>query len=216
MWPSHAQNRPTPGREGARQPDGEKVLRVRLTRSATISLLHSTTMFVSPRLLTPQTQRAPPCRSRFKKFVRERAAKLRRPKRKAHYEDLGAGESQCPRCDKGLHRKCLRLKHCTAKERSPAGINKRNQGESSLHARTRSPVSAPANVCSLASMGDLICAYMLTSALVGVLRACQEEGYQGRRQACQGSFSYWCRFMDAQIALRRSRRLWWWWWVRWR
>ena len=35
---------------------------------------------------------------------------------------------QCPRCDRGLHRRCLRLKHCTAKDRSPAGTNKREQG----------------------------------------------------------------------------------------
>jgi len=42
--------------------------------------------------------------------------------------------TQCPRCDKGQHAKCLRLAHCTAKERSPPGINKRKQARAALKA----------------------------------------------------------------------------------
>ena len=67
-------------------------------------------------------------RSGFKKFVRNRAKARPKPRRWAHFDDSSGGASQCPRCDKGLHRRCLRLKHCTAKERSPPGINKRRQG----------------------------------------------------------------------------------------
>ena len=68
-------------------------------------------------------------RSGFKKFVRERAKARARPRRWAHFDDASGDATQCPRCDRGLHRRCLRLKHCTAKERSPAGINKTKQGE---------------------------------------------------------------------------------------
>ena len=44
-------------------------------------------------------------------------------KRGAAFED--AATAQCPRCDRGLHRACIRGSHCTARQRSPAGCSKR-------------------------------------------------------------------------------------------
>ena len=41
-------------------------------------------------------------------------------------DDALGDATQCPRCDRVLHHP--RLKHCTAKDRSPAGTNKREQG----------------------------------------------------------------------------------------
>jgi len=79
-------------------------------------------------------RRACVCRSGFRKFVRERAKKRGARKRCAHFEDGSALTTQCPRCDKGQHARCLRLQHCTAKQRSPPGINKRKQARAALKA----------------------------------------------------------------------------------
>jgi len=38
-----------------------------------------------------------------------------------------SGAVQCPRCDYGLGGTCERLPHCTARTRSPRGVNKREQ-----------------------------------------------------------------------------------------
>jgi len=81
-------------------------------------------------------------RSGFKKFVRERAKARPKQRRWAHYDDGSGDNSQCPRCDKGQHRRCLRLTHCKANERSPAGINKRREGECSRLARARGRAAA--------------------------------------------------------------------------
>jgi hypothetical protein len=51
-----------------------------------------------------------------------------KPKVGSHLDDE-AHVTQCGRCDKGLHRACEGLKHCTARKRSPPGVVKRNQGE---------------------------------------------------------------------------------------
>jgi hypothetical protein len=89
---------------------------------------------IMPQSSTSAATPAHPCphrrhtrRSGFKKFVRERAKARPKQRRWAHYDDGSGDNSQCPRCDKGQHRRCLRLTHCKANERSPAGINKRRE-----------------------------------------------------------------------------------------
>lgn len=80
-------------------------------------------------------------RSRFKKFCKLRAARAGvKTKRGSPFDGLRL--TQCPRCDRGQHRRCLRLPHCLAPRRSVNGINKREQGapRSARAAGGRAPV----------------------------------------------------------------------------
>jgi len=80
----------------------------------------STLIMLNARALSPLSVG----RSKFKAFVKRRLRT--RPRRWAHFEDSPA--TQCPRCDKGQHRASIKLKHCTAKDRSPPGTgNKREK-----------------------------------------------------------------------------------------
>ena len=68
-----------------------------------------------------------PRRSRFKKFCKQRA------KSRGVTSVLGphwgfSSISQCLRCDRGQHRRCDRLPHCTARTQSPRGVNKEKIG----------------------------------------------------------------------------------------
>ena len=56
-------------------------------------------------------------RSRFKKYCKARAARAPRSSVGPRHGQAAA-DTQCPRCDRGQHRACLRLRTCTAR-RSP-------------------------------------------------------------------------------------------------
>ena len=156
----------------------------------------------------PCPHRRHPHRSGFKKFVRERAKARPKQRRWAHYDD-GSGNSQCPRCDKGQHRRCLRLPHCKANERSPAGINKRREGECARargrgargRARTRGARGRAARG-RVAACLHLKCSF----AIVVVCRACEEARHQGGSPACQGGLPRGHGVVDAPAAPRRRFR----------
>lgn len=64
-------------------------------------------------------------RSRFKKYCKIRAGMSGvKIKRGSALEATTAG--QCPRCDRGQHRRCIRGAYCAARERSPPGCCKRS------------------------------------------------------------------------------------------
>lgn len=77
-------------------------------------------------------------RSRNKKYCKERQGRTGVKVKVGSHLD-GPAAQQCPRCDRGKHRRCLHLKHCTAQVRSPPGVVKREQGAC---ARTRTCESA--------------------------------------------------------------------------
>jgi hypothetical protein len=84
-------------------------------------------------------------RSRRKKYDKEKQGRTGlKTKRGSHLDASPA--RQCPRCDKGLHRRCERLAHCTARQRSPAGVSKRKEGENSARASRRR-----ARICDILS-----------------------------------------------------------------
>ena len=72
---------------------------------------------------------APParCRSRNQKYCKKRAGRAG-PRKVVGSPLDGPRTTQCPRCDRGQRRRCLRLAHCTARVRSPPGVNKRDHG----------------------------------------------------------------------------------------
>ena len=75
-------------------------------------------------------------RSRRKKYDKQKQGRTGvKIKRGSHLDASPA--RQCPRCDKGLHRRCERLAHCTARQRSPAGVSKRKEGTNSTRASRR-------------------------------------------------------------------------------
>ena len=79
-------------------------------------------------------------RSRRKKYDKEKQGRTGvKIKRGSPLDASPAG--QCAACDRGLHRRCDRLGvHCTARQRSPAGVNKRKEGKNSARAaRAREP-----------------------------------------------------------------------------
>ena len=76
------------------------------------------------------------CRSRRKVYDKKKAGRTGVKKKIGSHLDESRAR-QCDRCDKNLHRRCEKLKHCTARQRSPPGINKRKQGEARAHARER-------------------------------------------------------------------------------
>jgi hypothetical protein len=65
-------------------------------------------------------------KSRFKKFCKERAGMAGVKVKRGSALDESSSSAQCPRCDRGLHRRCIRGSHCTARQRSPAGCSKRS------------------------------------------------------------------------------------------
>jgi len=95
----------------------------------------STLIMLNARALSPLSVG----RSKFKAFVKKRLRT--RPRRWAHFEDSPA--TQCPRCDKGQHRACIKLQHCTAKDRSPPGTgNKREKERASKRATKKATMAA--------------------------------------------------------------------------
>jgi len=66
-------------------------------------------------------------RSQFKKYCKKRAGRTGvRVRRGSPFDVLALG--QCPPCDRGQNRRCIRIpQHCRARQRSPNGINKREQ-----------------------------------------------------------------------------------------
>jgi len=66
-------------------------------------------------------------RSRRRKYAKEKAGRVGvKVKRGSHLEP--STDSQCPRCDRGLHETCIRGPKCGGvRERSPPGNNKRKQ-----------------------------------------------------------------------------------------
>jgi len=71
-------------------------------------------------------------RSRRKKYAKEKAGRVGvKIKRGSHLEP--STDSQCPRCDKDLHKKCIRGPKCGGvRQRSPPGVNKREQERAAL------------------------------------------------------------------------------------
>ena len=74
------------------------------------------------------------CVLRFSSFCRSRRKKYDTQKqgctgvKEKHGSPVDASPArQCLRCDKGLHRRCERLAHCTAQQRSPDGVSKRKE-----------------------------------------------------------------------------------------
>ena len=64
-------------------------------------------------------------RSRFKKFCKERAGMPGVKIKRGSALDAQTA-AQCPRCDRGQHRRCIRGFYCAARERSPPGCCKRS------------------------------------------------------------------------------------------
>lgn len=69
-------------------------------------------------------------RSRRKKYDKAKQGRTGvKVKRGSHLDASSASPAtQCALCDKGQHRSCAGLAHCTARKRSPPGINKRKEG----------------------------------------------------------------------------------------
>ena len=83
---------------------------------------------LQPRLTWVHGARVLNCRSARKKRNQERQGRAGVKRAVgSHLEPQGNG--QCDSRDRGKHRRCDRSKHCTAKERSPPGKNKRKIGE---------------------------------------------------------------------------------------
>ena len=90
---------------------------------------------LQPRLTWVHGARVLNCRSARKKRNQERQGRAGVKRAVgSHLEPQGNG--QCDSCDRGKHRRCDRSKHCTAKERSPPGKNKRKIGEHAARARS--------------------------------------------------------------------------------
>eukprot|EP00322_Chrysochromulina_rotalis_P031260 CAMPEP_0115889278 /NCGR_PEP_ID=MMETSP0287-20121206/32743_1 /TAXON_ID=412157 /ORGANISM="Chrysochromulina rotalis, Strain UIO044" /LENGTH=231 /DNA_ID=CAMNT_0003345993 /DNA_START=107 /DNA_END=802 /DNA_ORIENTATION=+ len=69
-------------------------------------------------------------RSRRKKANQERKARTGKKIRVGSHLD-GPQATQCPLCDKAKHGRCLDLKHCKSRKRSPPGVNKRQKDRNS-------------------------------------------------------------------------------------
>ena len=134
-------------------------------------------------------------RSKFKAFVKRRLRT--RPRRWAHFEDSPA--TQCPRCDKGQHRSCIRLKYCKAKDRSPPGTgNKREKG-----ARNARPYGcAPRSQCATIH----VCVSRVSHCrMPAVARAMSERLLLNRRSFIL-LHQLLTRSLRAQSARRSARR----------
>ena len=187
LTPLRARILPPPRRDGTAPQMAKKSAILGLPTS-------SSTASPGPTVVSPRRDRSPlPAprfsrRSSFRKFIRDRAKTRPKKRRWAHYDDGSGDDTQCPRCDRGQHRRCSRLKHCTAKKRSPAGINKREQGARSRRAGSPLLRSVLADVCHVAPLSR---------------RSCRQESDQGGRQAGQAGLSRRHRVLVASSAFRR-------------
>ena len=68
-------------------------------------------------------------RSRRKKHHEKQREKIGKKVKLGSHLD-GPTATQCPRCDGGKQRRCLKLPHCTARHRSPPGTKKKKKGKS--------------------------------------------------------------------------------------
>ena len=115
----------------------------------------------------------------------------------------GTAATQCPRCDRGKHRRCLRLNHCIA--RNPPGVNMQKIGVQRARAAgerapqplhyTRGRPNAPSLTRERAREGESMCVSVGygTALAVGVvcgecLRCCHVRMHVrprgNRRKVC--------------------------------
>ena len=72
---------------------------------------------------------------KFRKYCMNRAKRLGTRAKRGSPFDLDNRPSQCPRCDRGQHRRCVRLPHCRAGFRSPHGVNRRELNRAAARAQ---------------------------------------------------------------------------------
>ena len=96
-------------------------------------------------------------RSRRKIYDKKKAARTGVKKQVGSHLD-GPRERQCDRCDKDKHRRCARLPHCKARARSPAGINKREQGAARARARIRTRTGDRDTLCARTDLAHAVLA----------------------------------------------------------